>query len=223
MISIEDQQRLLLNIAKRLKKQITVYAIGGTAMMFLGIKDATLDIDLVFTSFEDREIFKKAAKEIGYHEIDSIKIYGAKKNAPEMLQLKDERFDLFINEVIHFIFSKDMQKRAEETHQFDKNLIVRITDPHDIILMKCATDRLKDKDDARKIIESQKINWEILLKEAQNQVNLGQERAIFDLGDFLDHLKSQMQVNIPKEILDKIWALIEIQIKKRKEEIKKGG
>ena len=167
-------------------------------------------------------IFKKAAEEIGYHKIDSFKIYGAKRNQPEMLYLKDERLDLFVNDVIHFIFSEGMKQRAEEMHQFDKNLILKIANPHDIILMKCATDRLKDKDDARNIIKSQKINWEILLDEAKAQVELGKERAIFDLGDFLEHLKTQMQVDIPKEFLDKIWNLIEKQVKERKEEISKG-
>ena len=48
MITIDQQQKLFLNVANMLKKKITAYAIGGTAMMFLGIKDATLDIDLVF-------------------------------------------------------------------------------------------------------------------------------------------------------------------------------
>ena len=38
MISIEQQQKLLLNVSKELDKQINVYAIGGTAMMFLGFK-----------------------------------------------------------------------------------------------------------------------------------------------------------------------------------------
>jgi len=48
MITLEEQQKLFLNVSKKLKKQIIVYAVGGTAMTFLGLKDTTLDIDLVF-------------------------------------------------------------------------------------------------------------------------------------------------------------------------------
>ena len=48
MITVQEQQTLLVDIAKRLSKTIIVYAIGGTAMIFLGLKTATLDIDLVF-------------------------------------------------------------------------------------------------------------------------------------------------------------------------------
>ena len=53
MITIDRQQQLLLTIAKKLPTKITVYAIGGTAMMFHGFKDATIDIDLVFESKKD--------------------------------------------------------------------------------------------------------------------------------------------------------------------------
>ncbi len=62
MISIEQQQKLLLNLSRRLKRKIEVFAVGGTAMMFLGFKDSTLDIDLVFKNSDDREIFKEAIK-----------------------------------------------------------------------------------------------------------------------------------------------------------------
>ena len=215
MITIEQQQGLLLNISRRLDKKVTVYAIGGTAMMFLGFKDATLDIDLVFENEKDKEIFKKALKSLGYLEMDAMKVYGKKKNQPEMLKLDDERFDLFMVEVISFRFSETMQKRAEQIHQFENNLILKIANPHDIILMKCATDRLKDKDDAMKIINSVKIDWKILIQEAKKQIELGKERAAFDLGYFLEDLKRNFKVNIPQEVLDTLFSIVEKQAKEK--------
>ena len=128
MITIDQQQKLLLNVARRLSRKITIYAIGGTAMMFLGFKDATLDIDLVFKNEKDRAVFKEAVKSLGYLEMDAIKIYGVKRNTPEMFKLNDERFDLFVVEVIDFIFSDSMRKRAEQIHQFEENLILKISD-----------------------------------------------------------------------------------------------
>lgn len=211
MISIEAQQKLLLAIAQNLPRPITVYAIGGTAMMFHGIKDATLDIDVVFENFSDRDAFKKAITALGYKKMDSVRVYGGRKDPPEMFTLGDERFDLFVVDVIDFVFSKEMQNRANATHQYGNNLSLKIADPHDIILMKCATDRIKDKDDARKIIESQPINWKILVSEAQNQVDLGRERALFDLGDFLEHLKREMHVAVPQAVLDTLFRLVQKQ------------
>src|SRR3989338_11174701 len=215
MITIDQQQKLLLNVARRLTKKITVYAIGGTAMMFLGFKEATLDIDLVFENEKDRAIFKEAVKSLGYLEMNPIKVYGGKRNTPEMFKLNDERFDLFVVEVVDFIFSEEMRQRAEQTHQFGENLILKIANPHDLILMKCATDRVKDKDDARRIINSTTINWEIIIAEAKKQIELGKERAAFDLGCFLEDLKNEMNVDLPPEVLDTLFEIVEKQAKEK--------
>ena len=214
MISIEAQQKLLLNISKRLKRPLEIYAIGGTAMMFLGFKDATVDIDLVFQSEEDRKIFKKSIEEIGYRKMDSVKVYGGKKNHPEMFTLGDERFDLFVHQVIDFIFSKEMMQRAAHTHRFNSNLILKIADPHDLIIMKCATDRKKDLDDARKIIEKGNINWETLIGEAKNQIKLGKTRAAWELGEFLEQLKD-MKLKVPQEVINQLFEIMEKQAEEK--------
>jgi hypothetical protein len=216
MITIDQQQKLLLSVARRLKQPVTAYAVGGTAMMFLGFKDATLDIDLVFESGKDREIFKDAINELGYKEMDAVQVYGVKRNCPEMFRRDDERFDLFVVEVIDFIFSEDMRKRAEQVHQFRDKLILKIANPHDIILMKCATSRQKDKDDARKIIDATKIDWDIIIGEAKKQIQLGKDKAAFELGGFLEELKTGMDMDIPKRVLDQLYGIVEKQIDGRK-------
>ena len=216
MISLEDQESLLQNIARRLKKKITVYCVGGTAMMFLGLKEATLDIDLVFNNEDDKKIFIQSAKELGYKEINPIIVYGTKENSPEMLTLGDERFDLFVNEVIDFIFSENMKKRAERELDFEGKLILKVANHNDIIIMKCATDRIKDKDDAKRIIETKKIEWNLIIEEIKNQVKLGKETAYMNLGSFLENLKYKIKVDIPKKVLDDIYALLDKQVKEKK-------
>ena len=215
MISIESQQKLFLNVSRRLKKPITVYAVGGTAMMFLGFKESTLDIDLVFETEKDKDIFKQAVKEIGYQKMNSILVYGTKKNQPEMFTLGDERFDLFVVEVIDFIFSKEMMARTEQTHQFNSNLKLKIANPLDIILMKCATERKKDLDDARRIIKNTRIDWRTLIEEAKNQIKLGKHTAAFELGEFLENLKYKIKVDLPKEVLDELFKIVEKQAEEK--------
>jgi hypothetical protein len=216
MISIEDQQKLLINVSRRLKRKITVYAVGGTAMMFLGIKDTTLDIDLVFNNNEDKEIFKDAAKELGYIEMDPTIVYGTRNNRPDMLTLKDERFDLFVNEVIDFIFSDKMKERTEKTLDFEDKLILKIANLNDIILMKCATDRIKDKDDVRKIVGMKDANWNLIINEAKNQFSLGKEKSFFYLGSFLSDLKEDLKVPVPQKVIDELWDLTEEKIEEKK-------
>ncbi len=211
MISVKDQQKLLIQIANTLEKEITVYAVGGTAMMFLGLKEATLDIDLVFNDKKDRFAFKEAAKSLGYKELDSVIVYGVKSNRPEMLSLGDSRLDLFLTEVIDFIFSDSMKSRAGQVHQFGDKLILKIADVHDVIVMKCATKRAKDEEDIVKLVKTHPINWNILVEEAKNQVALGNEAAILQLGNLFEKLRDKHKINVPKDLLGKLWNLMKEQ------------
>lgn len=214
MITITDQQNLLLNIARKLPKKIIVYAVGGTAMMFHGFKDVTLDIDLVFTSEEDRTAFKSMAEQLEYKRYNYKLIYGTKSNPPLMLRRgkgeEEERFDLFTTEVIDFVFSGEMMKRAKDTYEFDHKLILKIADPHDIILMKCATERVKDKDDARQIMNDYNINWQIIIDEALHQITLGKVKAIWYLAGFVTDVK-KIGGDIPSDVLPKLYKLLEKQ------------
>lgn len=210
MISTKEQQSLLIAISEKLSRKITVFAIGGTAMMFWGFKDLTLDIDLVFTNSVDRKEFINAARVLDYNFMDPCKVYGTKNNQPVMLERATERFDLFLRNVIHFSFSEDMEKRAEKTYEFGDKLIVKIADPHDIIIMKAATDRIKDIDDIRSIIEisDPEINWDVIIKEAENQIKLGNLRAVWWLPDTLLKVNKN-GIKIPEVVFKKVWSLIE--------------
>ncbi len=219
MISIEQQQSVLLDIARELKERIVVFAIGGTAMMFHGIKNSTQDIDLVFMNDSERKKFIESAQKLGWTYIDARVIYGERRNIPIMLRLIDERLDLFLEEVIDFIFSDSMKKRAKVRKQFEENLIMCISDPHDIILMKCATDRLKDIDDAKTILQTARIDWNVVIKEAQTQISLGKEKAILELGNFLEKLQ-KAKVQVPNEFIDKLWRLFEKQVKEKRKKSK---
>jgi hypothetical protein len=209
MIGLERQNELFLNISKKLKKKITCYAIGGTAMMFLELKQATKDIDLVFDNVKDREYFIEALISLGYSKIESRILYGKKPNQPELMVLDDDRIDLFLTEVISFIFSEESKKRIKTIREFAPNLIIKVADASDIFLMKSATEREKDIDDAKAIIDDKKINWDIILKEVKNQIQLGKLRAGLDLGVFLENLEAK-GIEIPKKIKDDIWDMVKV-------------
>lgn len=212
MITIQEQQLLFVDIGNKLPKKITAYAIGGTAMMFHGLKGTTLDIDLVFMNYKDRQVFNETAKSFGFSEMDSRVVYKIKDNIPEMLKLGDVRFDLFLSKIITSSFSEKMQERANQIHEFG-NLIIKIADVHDIIIMKAVTGREKDNMDIVNIIENSKINWDIIVEEAKEQVNLGNELTIIELGVKLERLDNQKAISVPREISDKIWKLFNKQVK----------
>ena len=215
MISLGRQTNLFIVIGKRLKRKINVYAIGGTAMMFFGLKESTLDIDLVFENQKDRADFKEVIKSIGYEEMNSFKIYGGRENRPEMMTLGDERFDLFVDNVVDFVFSDSIKKRAKQLHQFGDNFLLKIADPHDVFVMKCATYRTKDLNDANSIVINTEVNWDLIVNEAKNQKELGRERAILDLGYFLEQLELKFKAPVPKKVLDELWRMLKKQADKK--------
>ncbi len=62
-----------------------------------------------------------------------------------------------MNKIITFTFSNAIKERAKQTHEFG-NLIIRIADPNDIIIIKSVTSRNKDLDDIITVINKSKIN-----------------------------------------------------------------
>jgi hypothetical protein len=213
MIDIRQQEDMFIAIGNALQRKILIYAIGGTAMMFRGLKNSTLDADLVFDKKTDREEFMNALRKLGAKESDAILVYGLKNNTPLMLTLNNCRFDLFMNKIITSTFSDSMKERAEHTHEFG-NLIIKVATPSDILIMKSVTARDKDNDDIIAIINKTKLDWNVVIEEAKEQVKLGNEKAILGLGEKLEKLVSSKAINVPQEVSDKLWDLFTKQIKK---------
>ena len=214
MIDIKQQEDMFIAIGKMLSKKISIYAIGGTAMMLLGIKNATLDVDFVFDKKTDREELMTALRKLGAKESDVTLVYGLKNNTPLMLEFKDCRFDLFMNKIITSTFSDTMKGRAQETHEFG-NLIIKVANPSDILIMKSVTSRAKDSNDIVAIINKSHLDWNVVVEESQEQVKLGNETAIMGLGEKLEKLTNEKVIRVPKEITDKIWKLFKKQVKEK--------
>lgn len=199
MINPEQQEEMFVAIGKVLSKKIEIYAIGGTAMMLQNTKTLTLDVDLVFDKTKDREELMNALRKLGAKESDVTLVYGLKSNVPLMLEFNNCRFDLFMNKIITSTFSNSMKGRAKEIHEFG-NLIIKVADPNDILIMKSATSREKDIDDITAIVTKSKINWDTIVEEAKEQVKLGNETAIMELGAKLEKLINQKIVSVPKSL-----------------------
>jgi len=56
----------LIQIDSLLKKEIEIYLLGGSAMSFYGLKDATKDVDVLFKNQYDCALFFNAITELGY-------------------------------------------------------------------------------------------------------------------------------------------------------------
>lgn len=218
MINIERQRELFIKIGEKIPRKMEVFAIGGTGMMLQGLKEQTVDVDLVFANKNDRELFKNVALSLGYKETDPKILYGRKPHTPIMFTVENARFDLFLLDVLGVRFSDSMIVRAEQTHQFYENLIIKPANFHDIIIMKSATGRAKDENDLVFLLKNKDLSWQILVDEAKNQVSLGNERAILELGQLLERLSNKGRAFVPKEVLDQLWGLLTKQMDEKNEE-----
>lgn len=211
MISIKDQEALLKVIANNLEEDIECIAFGGTAMMFYNYKTSTKDIDLVFQSQKDRDIFIKAITKLGYQEKKSLlNIYVEGKredpNAPKMYVNQDERFDLFAERIFKTAVTKEICKRAEQLQDFiGKNrLRLRILSPEDLVLLKSVTSRERDFDDIKTILSQRKqFNWDAIIDEAKEQAKTGDGWILLDLEETMKKLKDTFF--IPEKYFKKLY------------------
>jgi hypothetical protein len=209
MISTKDQEDLFRLIADYIKKDITAIAIGGTAMMFLKYKTTTKDIDLVFKTKEERDIFIDAIEELGYRQKSLIGTYDERrrksKDAPVMYSRGEERFDLFLSSVFGFPLDFSLD-RITQRQDFigKKELTIHILPGEYLILLKSVTSREKDYEDMETIVKAEKaIDWDLITDEAIRHRKVMQWMLI-DLEEKMQRLR---KVTLIKEkYFKKIYA-----------------
>ena len=217
MTDLKEQEDIFKLIGSSLKRKIKCFVIGGSAMLYYKLKDATKDIDIVLPNEKDREYILKFMKNLGYTERNSKILYINKKNVPILLQREQNRFDLFNQVIINLRFSNEMADRSNIVYEY-ANLIVNVVSPEDIIILKCATDRAGDRLDAASIIKNINVNWDILLEESINQMKLVGDVIPLNLYQFLLELKEDLKVEVPDDFIKKLENECEsILIKKLKQ------
>ena len=218
MISLKEQEGLFDLIGENLKKRVEAILIGGSAMMYHGTKEATKDIDIVFSKDKDREDIIRILEQLGFRERDSRILYANRKDLPILMQRGDDRIDLFCGKIIYFRLSETMTERADGVYEHG-NFIVKTLSPEDIILLKCVTERAGDRKDAMDIIEKHDINWKTIMEESERQTELGEDVFPVYLYDFLLELKEDLKAEVPDNVLKEIRKIGE----KRMEEVLKKG
>ena len=218
MTDLKDQEDIFNLIGSSLKRKIKCFVIGGSAMLYYKLKDATKDIDIVLLNENERQYVLKTMKKLGYSEKNPKILYINKKNVPILLQREQNRFDMFNRTIINLKFSNDMLDRTQLIYEYN-NLIVNVVSPEDIVILKCATDRAGDRLDAANIIKNTNINWNILFEESINQMSLVGDVIPLNLYQFLLELKDDLNLDIPEDFLKKLEIECEAILTKK---IKEG-
>lgn len=160
----------LEKIGSRLKKPTGIFLIGGCAMSFRKLKEATKDIDIVFRGNADYETFCDALFGAQYRVPFPIKSEHEKLEASAMYENKDNfHLDLFVKRVCgKMALSESMIHRTEFYKKYG-NLSVFLVAKEDIFLFKglASEGRKRDLSDMRIIYPN--LDWSMMLEELRSQ------------------------------------------------------
>jgi hypothetical protein len=153
------------------KQPLKLFLIGGGAMAFYGLKDATKDIDIILNNKDDLNNLKATLEDMGYKEPNPILITKAYNNMQTNAILENQdgfRWDLFIIKVCNALaLSAKMKKRANQLYK-GGSLTILIVSKEDIFLFKGITEREADLEDMRILAESG-LDWGLINQECQSQ------------------------------------------------------
>jgi pantothenate kinase len=96
-------------LTSKINKPITMFLLGGGAMTFYGVKDATKNIDIILINQEKLKTLTTALKSLDYKNPDSVVItrINDKMRASEILENADGfRWDIFVKKVCNALTSR---------------------------------------------------------------------------------------------------------------------
>ena len=151
-----------------LPEHVNLYMIGGGAMSFRGLKDATKDIDVVVRSGKDLNLIKTALENMQYI-TPAVRGPYKKMQASAILENMDGfRWDIFVDVVCGGLkLSDGMVSRSGELFQMD-NVSVYMISLEDIFIFKSITQRERDLEDMNTVF-LQGLDFEIIRDEIIEQ------------------------------------------------------
>jgi hypothetical protein len=164
-------------------------------LLYHGLKPATKDIDIILPDKESYNNLVKTLCSIGFSEKEPTETY-KKMEINIILEKEDFRFDIFLQKVCRkIILTDEMKNRAHSIIKM-KHLNVFLCSNEDILIFKSITERKGDLEDCIAIAK-RGINWDIILKEIQSQIqHSGEDVWITWIGERLDILENE-GINIP--------------------------
>lgn len=193
----------LEEVGNALTSPVTIYLIGGAAMIKYGLKAATKDIDVLLSTRKETAKLIQALSKSGYHIIQTNKLGTEYQEmlATQILENDDGfRWDIFHECVCRKLrLSKGIIERSKV---FFKSglLTTRLISKEDAFLFKTVTERDDDEADLLLLARS-KVDWELVLKECMSQ-SREDLRCEVDLFDKLDKLGTSYGLETP--IYDRI-------------------
>ena len=168
-----------LNLLSDLNEPLELFAIGGTAMVLEGIKEATKDIDFLTTENYDK--IKRIFSLAGLKEESSNKVCN-------IWRLNNIRIDIFYEGFILGVpFPDDWKNLSKKIREVGK-IKLYLLNWYDIIITKISRSEARDIEDILAIIKNQKLDIKFLKK---RYYSLAETALISDFDYKFKHLERE--------------------------------
>lgn len=163
----EEVNELFAQFGRVLEQKIEALLIGGAAMLELGLKDCTKDIDIVCRTEEDMETLLDSARDLGFQIIGPQKRH--ERLGINRLAVKGgHNLDIFANRISYdFGLSESIWHRASKSRSFGL-LEIRDASPEDIFVMKLIANRPGDRRDCA-VLFSTVLDFDAVYQEIEAQ------------------------------------------------------
>ena len=182
---------------------LSIYLIGGSAMLQAGSKTATKDIDLVLREKKELDSMILALRKIGFEHIEMQSQEELKRTSMHFQNSQGLKFDIFMKSIAGKLeFTESMRQRAISIARLRHLEINRLSN-EDLFLLKSVSGRDVDLDDMSKLFQSG-LNWEVVISELVLQAKVtGRVWTVIFL-DTLYDLEKEYDLRCPrlKEISD---------------------
>lgn len=202
MFSSTELDNWLELIGSKIKEHIKIYIIGGGALSFRGLKEATKDVDIIIKNQKEFDLFDETVKNAGFKLMTNIEneFY---LTALAVYIKEDSRIDVFLKEVGKMLtLTQSMIERAEHYKDYEK-LSVYLLSNEDIFLFKLMTERAGDIFDCDRLMKEE-LNYNIIYNEALEQSK--GRKWFFWAYESLCKLEEHNGIRIP--IKGKVFSLV---------------
>lgn len=206
----------LTRIGERLEASLTVYLIGGGAMAFRDLKDATKDIDLVVADGSDLKQLQAVLQETGYTVVQDPGEEYDDLGAQRILENEDGcRIDIFNQQVVDKLVLSEGIRRRSETYLEAGALSVALVSSEDIFLFKAVAGRTDDIGDMFTLVQTG-LDFDVVEQELEQQIELlGQELFVSHMNEALAELETRHNVTTPLsepvgEITERAYRELEV-------------
>ena len=190
-------QKEFTKINMILKEKVNLYMLGGGAMSFQKLKDATKDVDVVLTDKKAFNSLSDILHKSGYTDV-MVKGPYERMNPSRVLENSDGfRFDMFIKQVCNgLLLSKAIIDRSTKIISFE-NVDIFTVAPEDVFIFKSITSRERDREDMNTLFHHG-LDFDVIRKEILWQSKHSKNRAwlaFFYVG--LEEIKVMFSLDIP--------------------------